>query len=55
MAGLRKLQAEFPQIGDVRGVGLMVGVEFGQPGAPDNIANLSSGAPPGKIPVALQT
>jgi 4-aminobutyrate aminotransferase len=35
MAGLRKLQAEFPQMADVRGVGLMVGVEFGQPGAPD--------------------
>jgi 4-aminobutyrate aminotransferase len=35
MAGLHKLQAEFPQIGDVRGLGLMVGVEFGQPGAPD--------------------
>jgi len=35
MAGLRKLQAEFRQIGDVRGLGLMVGVEFGAPGAPD--------------------
>jgi 4-aminobutyrate aminotransferase len=35
VAGLRKLQAEFPQIGDVRGLGLMVGVEFGKPGAPD--------------------
>ena len=35
VAGLHKLQAEFPQIGDVRGIGLMVGVEFGQPGAPD--------------------
>ena len=35
MTGLHKLQAEFPQIGDVRGLGLMVGVEFGQPGAPD--------------------
>jgi 4-aminobutyrate aminotransferase len=37
LAGLRKLQAEFSQIGDVRGAGLMVGVEFGQPGAPDAI------------------
>jgi 4-aminobutyrate aminotransferase len=35
MAGLRKLQTEFPSIGDVRGLGLMVGVEFGKPGAPD--------------------
>jgi 4-aminobutyrate aminotransferase len=35
MAGLRKLQAEFPCIGEVRGLGLMVGVEFGRPGAPD--------------------
>jgi 4-aminobutyrate aminotransferase len=35
IAGLHRLQAEFPQIGDVRGLGLMVGVEFGQPGTPD--------------------
>ena len=35
MAGLRRLQAEFPSIGEVRGLGLMVGVEFGKPGAPD--------------------
>src|SRR5512136_394967 len=35
MVGLRKLQAEFPCIGEVRGLGLMVGVEFGKPGAPD--------------------
>jgi len=36
VAGLHKLQAEFPQIGDVRGLGLMVGVEFGRPGVPDS-------------------
>jgi 4-aminobutyrate aminotransferase-like enzyme len=28
MAGLRKLQAEFPALGDVRGLGLMVATEF---------------------------
>jgi 4-aminobutyrate aminotransferase len=28
MTGLRKLQEDFPQIGDVRGLGLMVGTEF---------------------------
>ncbi len=31
MAGLRRLQAEFPIIGDVRGLGLMIGVEFTHP------------------------
>jgi 4-aminobutyrate aminotransferase len=36
MAGLRKLQAEFPAIGDVRGAGLMVGTEFvDKDGKPD--------------------
>jgi len=36
MSGLRDLQAEFPQLGDVRGLGLMVGVEVGANGrAPD--------------------
>ena len=28
MTGLRKLQEEYPQIGDVRGKGLMIGTEF---------------------------
>lgn len=28
MTGLRKLQEEYPQIGDVRGRGLMIGTEF---------------------------
>jgi len=28
MTGLRKLQEQYPVIGDVRGLGLMVGVEF---------------------------
>jgi len=35
MNGLRRLQSDFSQIGDVRGLGLMVGVEFGRPDAPD--------------------
>jgi 4-aminobutyrate aminotransferase len=35
ISGLRKLQAEFPVIGDVRGLGLMVGVEFTRDGQPD--------------------
>ena len=34
MTGLRKLQEEYPQIGDVRGKGLMVGVEFMQADRP---------------------
>jgi 4-aminobutyrate aminotransferase len=35
VGGLRQLQAEFPVIGDVRGLGLMVGVEFARDGQPD--------------------
>jgi 4-aminobutyrate aminotransferase len=31
MAGLRKLQEEHPEIGDVRGLGLMIGTEFTTP------------------------
>jgi 4-aminobutyrate aminotransferase len=33
MTGLRHLQEQYPQIGDVRGLGLMVGVEFTDPQA----------------------
>jgi 4-aminobutyrate aminotransferase len=36
--GLKAIQAEFPVIGEVRGHGLMIGVEFGQPNAPDKDA-----------------
>jgi 4-aminobutyrate aminotransferase len=35
LGGLRKLQADFPVIGDVRGLGLMVGVEFTADGHSD--------------------
>ncbi|MCC6802961.1 MAG: aminotransferase class III-fold pyridoxal phosphate-dependent enzyme [Anaerolineae bacterium] len=36
--GLKELQAEYPIIGDVRGRGLMVGVEFTRDGQPDKDA-----------------
>ncbi len=35
MTGLRKLQEEHPEIGDVRGLGLMIGTEFVGDGRPD--------------------
>ena len=35
MTGLRKFQEEYPQIGDVRGKGLMIGTEFIVDGSPD--------------------
>ena len=36
MTGLRKLQEEYSQIGDVRGMGLMIGTEFiAEGGRPD--------------------
>lgn len=38
MEGLRALQAEFPIIGDVRGLGLMIGTEFTRDGQPDKAA-----------------
>jgi 4-aminobutyrate aminotransferase len=33
MTGLRKFQEEYPQIGDVRGLGLMIGTEFVEGGS----------------------
>jgi 4-aminobutyrate aminotransferase len=36
MTGLRKLQEEYPVIGDVRGLGLMIGSEFTANGKPAN-------------------
>ncbi len=35
MTGLRKFQEEYPQIGDVRGLGLMIGTEFVVDGRPE--------------------
>jgi len=35
MTGLRKFQEEYPQIGDVRGLGLMAGTEFTVDGHPE--------------------
>ncbi len=35
LTGLLKLQNEFPSIGDVRGIGLMVATEFSKDGEPD--------------------
>ncbi len=35
MTGFRKLQEEYPQIGDVRGKGLMIGTEFIMDGKPE--------------------
>jgi len=34
MTGLRKLQEEYPQLADVRGLGLMIGTEFTVDGSP---------------------
>lgn len=40
MTGLRKLQEEYSQIGDVRGKGLMIGTEFIVEGRPDKAKQL---------------
>lgn len=40
MTGLRKLQEEYPQIGDVRGMGLMIGTEFVLNGRADKAKQL---------------
>ena len=37
ISGLRKLQKQYPFIGDVRGLGLMIGVEITVNGSPDKI------------------
>jgi len=41
MTGLRKLQEEYPQIGDVRGKGLMIGSEFIVDGRADKAKQLA--------------
>jgi 4-aminobutyrate aminotransferase len=41
MTGLRKLQEEYSQIGDVRGKGLMIGTEFTVGGRADKAKQLS--------------
>ena len=35
MAGLRKLQTQYPVMGEIRGRGLMVGTEFSKDSKPD--------------------
>jgi 4-aminobutyrate aminotransferase len=42
MTGLRKLQEEFPVLGDVRGLGLMIGTEFTVNGKPAGKAMVKS-------------
>ena len=41
MTGLRKFQEEYPQIGDVRGLGLMIGTEFIVDGRADKAKQLA--------------
>ncbi|MFN3741473.1 MAG: aspartate aminotransferase family protein [Anaerolineales bacterium] len=41
MSGLRRLQEEYPQIGDVRGLGLMIGTEFVLDGRPEKAKPLA--------------
>jgi 4-aminobutyrate aminotransferase len=40
MTGLRKFQEEYPEIGDVRGLGLMIGTEFSVDGRADKAKQL---------------
>lgn len=40
MTGLRKLQEDYPEIGDVRGKGLMIGTEFVVDGRPAKAKSL---------------
>jgi 4-aminobutyrate aminotransferase len=40
MTGLRKFQEDYPQIGDVRGLGLMIGTEFTAGGRPEKVKPL---------------
>jgi 4-aminobutyrate aminotransferase len=44
MTGLRKLQEEYSQIGDVRGKGLMIGTEFMLNGRPEKAKQLAKDA-----------
>ncbi len=45
-AGLSQLQRDYPQLGDIRGRGLMVGVEIIDPAASKNAMAHASAAPP---------
>lgn len=51
-SGLSQLQSDFPQIGDVRGRGLMIGAEIVEPSSAEGIAAPQSAAP--ELASALQ-